>query len=47
MLIENVLTQLPDKPLVSGSGMAGYGSANLIRTEKRFGHLYPVRRRKK
>ena len=40
MLIENVLTQLPDKPLVSGSGMAGYGSANLIRTEKRFGHLY-------
>ena len=42
MLIENVLTQLPDKPLVSGSGMAGYGSANLIRTEKRFGHLYPV-----
>ena len=40
MLIENVLTQLPDKPLVSGSGMAGYGSANLIRTEKRFGRLY-------
>ena len=40
MLIENVLTQMPDKPLVSGSGMAGYGSANLIRTEKRFGHLY-------
>ena len=28
------------KRLVSGSGMAGYGSANLIRTEKRFGHLY-------
>ena len=36
MLIENVLTKLPEKPLVSGSGMAGYGSANLIR----FGHLY-------
>ena len=40
MLIENVLTKLPEKPLVSGSGMAGYGSANLIRTQKRFGHLY-------
>ena len=40
MLIENDLTQLPDKPLVSGSGMAGYGSANLIKTEKRFGHVY-------
>ena len=40
MLIENVLTKLSEKPLVSGSGMAGYGSANLIRTQKRFGHLY-------
>ena len=28
------------KPVVSGSGMAGYGSANLIKTEKRFGHVY-------
>ena len=27
-------------PVVSGSGMAGYGSANLIKTEKRFGHVY-------
>ena len=46
MLIENVLTQLPDKPLVSGSGMAGYGSANLIRTEKALRPFVPVRRRK-
>ena len=35
-----LLTRLPEKPVVSGSGMAGYGSANLIKTEKRFGHVY-------
>ena len=40
MLLENLLTRLPEKPVVSGSGMAGYGSANLIKTEKRFGHVY-------
>ena len=40
MLLENLLTKLPEKPVVSGSGMAGYGSANLIKTEKRFGHVY-------
>ena len=40
MLLENLLTRLPEKPVVSGSGMAGYGSANLIKTEKHFSHVY-------
>lgn len=40
MLIETLLERLPDTPIVSGSGMAGYGSANLMRTERRFGRLY-------
>ena len=40
MLIETLLTRLPDAFLVSGSGMAGSGSANAIRTERRFGRLY-------
>lgn len=40
MLIETLLAGLPDTPIVSGSGMAGCGSANAIRTERRFGRLY-------
>lgn len=40
MLAEAVLTGLPDTPLVSGSGMAGWGSANRIATVRRFGHFY-------
>lgn len=40
MLIETLLAHLPDTPIVSGSGMAGCGSANAIRTERRFGRLY-------
>ena len=40
MLIETLLTRLPDAFLISGSGMAGSGSANAIRTERRFGRLY-------
>ena len=36
----DVVVEAFDKPDVSGSGMAGYGSANLIKTEKRFGHVY-------
>ena len=42
MLIETLLEQQPKTPIVSGSGMAGFGSANAIRTERRFGRLYPV-----
>lgn len=40
MLAEAVLTGLPDTPLVSGSGMAGWGSANAIQTVRRFGQFY-------
>ena len=36
----DVVVEALEKPVVSGSGMAGYGSANLIKTEKRFGHVY-------
>ncbi len=32
MLIETVLTQMPDKYIVSGSGMAGWGNNNSIKT---------------
>lgn len=32
MLVNTVLEQLPDKWLVSGNGMAGYGQSNLIQT---------------
>lgn len=34
MLVNTVLEKLPDAWLVSGSGMAGLGSANLIRTRR-------------
>ncbi len=40
MLVESILTGLPGVPLVSGSGMAGDGSANDIRTVRRFGQFY-------
>lgn len=40
MLIEALLAGLPDTVVVSGSGMAGYGSANEIHTERRFARLY-------
>ena len=40
MLVETLLERLPDTPIVSGSGMAGYSSANAMRTERKFGRLY-------
>ena len=40
MLIETLLVRLPDTPIVSGSGMAGYGSANAMRIEQKFSRLY-------
>ena len=40
MLIETLLERLPDTPIVSGSGMAGYGSANAMHTERKFSRLY-------
>jgi sulfur carrier protein ThiS adenylyltransferase len=39
MIIETVLTEMPGRPLVVGSGMAGYGGNNAIRTERE-GQLY-------
>lgn len=40
MLIETLLRELPGTPVVSGNGMAGYGSANEIRVRRKFGKLY-------
>ena len=39
MLIETVLEKMPEKPLVIGTGMAGWGDNNSIRTEK-FDNIY-------
>lgn len=39
MIIETVLEYFPDKPLVSGIGMAGWGNNNTIGTRK-FDNLY-------
>jgi len=41
MLIESVTELFPDKPLVSGVGMAGWGGNELIKVE-RFDNLYIV-----
>jgi len=40
MLAETFTTRFPDKPVVAGSGMAGYGSANSVTTRRGFGNLY-------
>lgn len=40
MLLETVLTELPHMTVVSGSGMAGAGSANKIQTRKAMNRLY-------
>ncbi len=37
--IEEILTKLPDKPIVAASGVAGYGHSERIST-KRLGNLY-------
>ena len=34
MIIETVLSELPGRPLVVGSGMAGYGESNAIHTRR-------------
>jgi len=34
MIIETVLTEMPDKPLVVASGLAGWGDNNSLRTRK-------------
>lgn len=40
MLVNTVLERLPEKYLVTASGMAGLGSANLIRTRRITKHFY-------
>ena len=40
MLVNTVLEQLPDKWLVSGNGMAGYGKNNLIQTKAIMSKFY-------
>lgn len=39
MIIETVLENFPDKPIISGLGMAGFGDSNSIRVEQH-GNLY-------
>ena len=40
MLVNTVLETFPEKPLVSGSGMAGLGSANTIQTRRVMKNFY-------
>ena len=40
LLVETLLAKLPDTKVVSGSGMAGFASANLITTDHVLGNLY-------
>jgi sulfur carrier protein ThiS adenylyltransferase len=40
MLVNTVLETFPDKYILSGTGMAGFGSANTIQSRKAFGKLY-------
>jgi len=37
--VEEIMTKLPDKPVVAASGVAGYGHSDRIKT-KRLGNLY-------
>lgn len=40
MLVNSVLSRFPDKYLLSGSGMAGFSSANEIKTKRLSKHFY-------
>jgi len=40
MLVETFTVRFPEKPVVAGSGMAGYGLANSVLTRRSFGNLY-------
>lgn len=39
MIIECVLSEMPDTPIVSGLGLAGYGNTNSLQVQQ-FGNLY-------
>ncbi len=40
MLIETFAARFPDRPIVTGSGMAGFGPANTVKTQKVANNLY-------
>ena len=40
MLIETFAASFPDRPIVTGSGMAGYGPANTVQTLRVAGNLF-------
>jgi len=40
MLIETFAASFPDRPIVTGSGMAGYGPANTVQTQQVASNLY-------
>ncbi len=40
MLIENFASRFPDREIVAGSGMAGYGTANTVLTQQVANNLY-------
>ena len=40
MLIENFAVRFPQRPIVAASGMAGYSTANLIKTQRQTQQLY-------
>jgi sulfur carrier protein ThiS adenylyltransferase len=40
MLIETFATRFPDRPIVTGSGMAGHGPANTVQTRQVANNLY-------
>jgi sulfur carrier protein ThiS adenylyltransferase len=40
MLVDTVLTKMPETYVVSGTGISGFGSPNTIITEHRFNKLY-------
>jgi len=40
MLVETFAAAFPDRPIVTGSGMAGFGPANTIATRRVAGNLY-------
>jgi sulfur carrier protein ThiS adenylyltransferase len=40
MLVETFAARFPDRPIITGSGMAGYGPANSVQTQRVANNLY-------